>query len=102
MTRKPVPIACTLDGNAVAGRLDEWRALLGHVVSRTNAADEALRLEFDGGTPTAELMRLVTAEQQCCAFFEFAITVDHRGLALEVRAPADAGDLVVALFGSAA
>jgi hypothetical protein len=102
MTRKPVPIACTLDGNAMPGRLDDWRALLGHVVSRTKTADDGLRLEFHADTPTAELMRLVTAEQQCCPFFEFAITVDHRGLALEVRAPADAGAIVAALFGTTA
>ncbi len=42
-----------------------------------------------------------TERLDCCAFFSFAITVDGRGLALEIRAPADAEDLVVALFGTA-
>ena len=35
-------------------------------------------------------MRLVAAEQDCCQFLRFAITVDTRGVGLEVRGPADA------------
>ena len=42
------------------------------------------------------------AEQGCCTFFAFAITIDDRGIALEVRAPADAADLVTAVFGAPA
>ena len=48
---------------------------------------------------TAELMRLVAAEQDCCQFFQFAITIDTRGVALEVRAPADAIPVVTSMFG---
>ena len=47
-------------------------------------------------------MRLATAEQDCCTFFAFAITVDTRGIALEVRAPRDAFPILEALFGVAA
>ena len=47
----------------------------------------------------AELMRLVAAEQDCCQFFRFAITVDTRGVALEVRAPEDALPIVESMFG---
>ncbi len=46
-----------------------------------------------------ELARLVAAEQRCCAFFAFAITVDARGMALEVRAPEGAGAVIASLFG---
>jgi hypothetical protein len=48
-----------------------------------------------------ELMRLVAAEQDCCQFFQFAITVDQRGIALEVRAPADAQAIITTIFGVA-
>ena len=57
---------------------------------------------FSPLAPTGTLMRLVTAEQTCCRFFEFAITVDGRGLALEIRAPAAGQAAVRALFGAAA
>jgi hypothetical protein len=43
--------------------------------------------------------RLTAAEQACCRFFTFAITVDERGIGLEVRAPDGAEDLVASLFG---
>ena len=48
---------------------------------------------------TFNVIRLAAAEQDCCRFFGFAITVDDRGVALEVRAPHDALDVVHALFG---
>jgi hypothetical protein len=53
-------------------------------------------------TATRELIRLVAAEQDCCQFFKFAITVDSRGVALEVRAPGDARSIVESMFGVAA
>ena len=56
---------------------------------------------FAPSVPIAELMRLVAAEQDCCQFFRFAITVDTRGVALEVRAPDDALSIVESMFGVA-
>jgi len=92
------PIACTLDPGAMPDRLADWRALLDQAKSRTTALDGAFRVEFNDGVELGELARLVLAEQQCCAFLAFAITVDERGIALEVRAPADATDIVANLF----
>jgi len=94
-----VPIACGLSAAAMPGRLDEWQSLLTHVALR-ESIDDGMRVTFDSTTPLDEVMRLTTAEQDCCQFFSFAITVDRRGLALEVRAPDDALPLVVALFGA--
>lgn len=50
--------------------------------------------------PMAEVLRLAAAEQGCCAFFSFALTIDERGAALEVTAPADAAAMVEAVFGA--
>lgn len=47
-----------------------------------------------------EVLRLAAAEHQCCAFFSFAVTIDERGTALEVSAPADAAAMVEAVFGA--
>ena len=61
---------------------------------------------FDATAPFAELIRLITAEHDCCQFFTFAITIDTRGIALEVCAPDDAPDdaasVLHALFGAPA
>jgi len=107
LTAKPAPsdvsgpIACTLEAGSMKGRLDDWRALLAHV-DRREAIDGGLRATFERSAPLDELIRLVSAEQDCCQFFSFAITVDTRGIALEVRAPDDALPIVHSVFGVAA
>jgi DNA-binding transcriptional MerR regulator len=104
LSSKPVsePIACTLDARSMPARLAEWKGLLAHATSRSTAPGAALRIEFDRTVAVDELARLVAAEQQCCTFFSFAITVDTRGVALELDGPADATELVTALFGAPA
>jgi DNA-binding transcriptional MerR regulator len=95
-------IVCTLEPGAVPDRLTEWQAILDRARSRTTSTDGALRVEFDDDIALDDLARLVAAEQHCCAFFSFALTVDHRGIALEVRAPDGATDIVASLFGQPA
>jgi DNA-binding transcriptional MerR regulator len=97
-----IPIACTLQPGAMPARLANWNSLLGHAQARVATADGALRIEFGDGVDLGELARLVAAEQHCCAFFSFALTIDHRGIALEVRAPEHATGIVAELFGHAA
>ncbi|MFN8053701.1 MAG: MerR family transcriptional regulator [Acidimicrobiales bacterium] len=94
-------IACTLSAGSMRGRLADWDALLAHVARRT-PIDGGVRCEFGASVPVEQLMRLVAAEQDCCQFFQFAITVDTRGVALEVRAPGDARSILASMFGAAA
>ena len=101
-TRGDPAIACTLPVDEMDGRVEDWQAVLDYVRGREQMADGGLRLSLDEEVPLGELARLAVAEQGCCAFFSFAITVDGRGVALEVRAPDDAADLVAAVFGVAA
>ncbi len=105
LSSKPVPdgepaIACTLSAGSMNGRIDDWQALLDHV-ERRELIDGGVRSVFAPSVPHAELIRLVAAEQDCCRFFRFAITVDTRGIALEVRAPEDARPIVESIFGVA-
>jgi DNA-binding transcriptional MerR regulator len=93
------PIACTLPAGSMKGRIDDWRSLLSHVEHR-EPIDGGVRSVFAESVPIGELMRLVAAEQECCQFFRFAITVDPRGVALEVRAPDDALSIVESMFGT--
>jgi len=82
-------------------RIAEWQEVLNAVTARQPLAG-GMRLEFGRDVDLGSLSALVGAEQQCCAFFAFAITVDQRGIGLEVSAPADALDVVTALFGQPA
>jgi DNA-binding transcriptional MerR regulator len=107
------PVTCTLDAAGMGDRLAEWAALLdpevaagpdgaaspAGVVARS-AVDGGVRLVFGPGADVAAIARLAAAEQGCCRFFRFTLTIDDSGVALEARAPAGAGDLVTALFGA--
>lgn len=103
-----VPIACTLGAGEMAARLSEWTALLADEqdllrgISRRQALEGGgVRLEFGPNADAAEIARLAAAEQGCCRFLDFALTIDDRGIALEVRAPDVARPVVAALFGAA-
>lgn len=106
LTTKPaaddeVPIACTLGAGEMPDRLDDWRAALRDVTDRS-PIDGGVRLELGPGGDATEIVRLAAAEQGCCAFFSFSVVIDQRGVALEVRAPADGQTVLAALFGAAA
>lgn len=92
-------IACTLSAGSMKGRIADWNALLAHVEQRDRIPD-GIRCVFAPSVPTDDLIRLVAAEQDCCQFFRFAITVDTRGVALEVHAPSDAQAIVESMFGA--
>lgn len=97
----PAPIACTLAPRAMPARLEDWQAMLAHV-TRREAIDDGIRATLAPTAPLVDLIRLAVAEHDCCQFFEFSITVDRRGVALEVRAPDDALPVLHALFGTPA
>ena len=92
-------VVCTLSDGSMKDRMTDWQALLAHV-ERREPIDGGVRSVFAPSVPIGDLMRLVTAEQDCCQFFRFAITVDTRGVALEGRAPADALSIVESMFGA--
>jgi MerR family transcriptional regulator, copper efflux regulator len=98
---EPFPIACTLPADLMPGRIEDWAEVLRCVTSRSSI-DSGVRLELDPGVPIGDLARLASAEQDCCRFFSFALTLDARGVGLEVRAPDDALPIVHALFGEQA
>jgi MerR family transcriptional regulator, copper efflux regulator len=98
--RSTPPIACTLDAQDMSQRLAAWQEALAAVADRVPIPG-GLRLTFSAEARPAELVELAAAEHDCCRFFAFSVTVDDRGVALEVTAPQEAQDLVHAVFGAA-
>ena len=93
------PIACSLDPDAMHGRIDDWRRIVARAVTRTAVGGGvALQFPADAGT-AAELARLAVAEQQCCAFFDFRIRLAGPVIEFEVRSPDEASEVVAAMFG---
>ena len=91
-------IVCTLEGDAAPARREAWQRMLERAESRTTAPDGSLRAVFGSAVDLVEIARLVAAEQRCCTFFCFDISVDAHGLVLEVRVPAGGLDIATALF----
>jgi len=93
------PIACTLDDAERPERIAAWQAVLAAVEAR-ESIDGGVRLRFRSSDVAGDVAALAAAEQHCCSFFRFSLTIDGRGTALEVTAPPDAIALVHSLFGS--
>ena len=93
-----IPVACTLEPAERPGRAVAWRTLVARASSRRQLPGGGIRLEFPDPSVVPDVAELVAAEQGCCAFFSFSITVDARGTGLEVSAPEDATPLVEALL----
>ncbi|MEU6011240.1 heavy metal-responsive transcriptional regulator [Streptomyces sp. NPDC047453] len=93
------PVACTLGGTKLGERTEQWRTLSGKAERRETIPD-GLRLVFPGGADlAAEVAALATAEQSCCAFFDFTLYLTADALHLDVRAPESAAGMLADLFG---
>ena len=73
-----LPIACSLDATALAGRREEMRAvpLLAARVQLRFAAHDRERIE-----------RLVEAESQCCPFLTMSVSQSGDEVVLDVTGP---------------
>jgi hypothetical protein len=103
-TREPIPIACTLDAESVAGRTDEWRRFVASSVTEVESDDTTLRLVLDDSeSALVAAASLGAREKACCAFFDVDIELhpDRRTLRLSVPTGAeDALATFVALLRS--
>jgi hypothetical protein len=93
-----IPIACTLETGDLPDRLAAWGEMLEQVVERTDVPG-GLRLTMSADADVASLAALAAAERGCCAFLDFTITIDARGVALEVTTTDDARPVLDELFG---
>jgi hypothetical protein len=93
------PIACSLDATEHVDRTTAWAELLAGVTAREPTAN-GMRLQFPSDPAlVGRLAEMLVREADCCAFFSFAITVEHEGVWLDVAAPPDGIAVVERLFG---
>jgi len=98
--KKGIPIACTLPGPDMGGRLQEWTDVLGRVATR-EPTDDGMRLSFPPDPAlVASVAELATKEAECCAFFTFTLTIDAEGAALDVAAPPEGREVLLSLFST--
>lgn len=97
-TAPRVPVACTLDSDAVTDRLAAWRALVG-LATRIEPRPSGVRVRFDPSTDAGGIAALAVQERHCCAFLSFSLAIERDAITLEVHGPADALPVVDALVG---
>jgi hypothetical protein len=86
-----LPIACSLAATELPKRLAEM-ADLGHAAlidARTEANRAELRFVAGAGVRD-RVDAIVTAESQCCAFLDMAVTEEPDTVVLAIEAPDDA------------
>ena len=77
----------------------DWRQLLQAVTSRQDI-DDGIRLTLPADPDLiGQAARLAALEEACCRFFTFAMELTAAGVTMTVRAPADAAELLHAMFG---
>lgn len=94
-------IACSLSPGLVGSRVDQWSRILASATGRSEVPG-GIRVVFDRSVDVGPLVDLAVAEQSCCSFFDFAIIIGSKGVALEVTGPAEAQEVILALFGATA
>jgi MerR family transcriptional regulator, copper efflux regulator len=89
------PVACSLNASDAAGRMSEWRTVLAGAQRRDVAGGVRITVPV---SRAGALAALAAAEQQCCPFFDFVLEFGGQVVHLEARAPAEASDVLAALF----
>lgn len=96
LLREPTPpVACQLGADR-QGQLSRWRALLDGATVERLAGGVRCRLPIGD---LAHAAALAAAEQACCPFFRFDISLHHDTFTLTVRAPSEGLSLLGELTG---
>lgn len=87
---EPVPIACTLDAQAMGHRLAEIGKLTREHLRSHRVDGRTLRLTYD--TEAArQVARIVELERECCAFLDFDLKASANEVELTITAPEQEG-----------
>jgi MerR family copper efflux transcriptional regulator len=95
---RDAPVACSLGGPAASDRIRQWQALLAG--AEREPIPDGIRLTLPSDR-AAQVAGLAAAEQQCCPFFDFRLHLAGQQVHLEVRAPAEAADMITGLLAAA-
>jgi len=103
LTAKPphpsdAPITCTLSPADVPQRLADWQAVVGASEAQ-EPADGGIRLRLPSNIDVAAVAALAAAEQTCCRFFTFRLTIGAT-TTLDITGPPDALPLIETLVGA--
>jgi hypothetical protein len=89
--RRTIPVACTLTASDLPDRIDEWRSFARQwVLARETDPTSARFLLAPGDEALVAAASLAQREKECCAFFEFSISIEAQDRWLSVSVPSGA------------
>jgi len=101
MTRLSVPVACTLEPDAVGDRIGEWRTFLATRVDDVRHEGPVGRMRLRSGDDTLLVaVDLAQREKACCGFFRFSVELEADARWLRVEVPPDAVGILDDFFGA--
>jgi MerR family transcriptional regulator, copper efflux regulator len=90
------PVACTLQITEMPQRVKDWREVNAEALAREPLAT-GVRLVFARDVDVGRLATLAAAEQGCCAFLRFTLTLGLDDVTLDVTGADDARAVIDAL-----
>jgi len=95
MTRIAVPVACTLEPDAVGDRIGEWHSFLADRVDEIDRQGPVLRMRLGAGDDTVLVaVDLAQREKSCCGFFQFSLELEADSRWLRAEVPPDAAGVL--------
>ena len=92
-----LPLACTLEGAALAERRARWEALSERALAGRERTPGRVLLRYRAAPGVVdELHELVRLEGHCCAFLDLRLREDGASLALEISGPPEAAEVIEA------
>ena len=91
------PIACTLGAGAYWKRL-AWIAELNRAALQSSRREGSRLILTYSADARGRVRDMVRRERQCCAFLDFELSEDEKGLTLVIAAPEAAWDTLDAVF----
>lgn len=98
-TEISAPVAYTLDSHSLGARFDQIADLNRRAMLASERDDLRLTLTYDR-CAIDEVRRIVTAEEACCAFLDFAVIELTNTAAVTVTAPEDSRDAAETLLAA--
>jgi hypothetical protein len=95
-----LPLACTLGQGDGAARVEQWKTLSAEGSSDARRSGNVLEVRYRFEPRfREELMALVDAERECCAFVTWTVGVDGDDMVVRVEAHPERPDDIRAIAG---
>ena len=86
-------LSCSLDAGDIEQRLGEWRQVTSAAIG-VSSVSSGKRFHFTRETDVGAIANLAAAEQTCCTFFEFNISITSDEVTLDITGPGPAQELI--------